>query len=214
MDSDLISTLLDELSTVKQTHDRLFELVSALQRAPHTSAPQACRLSREGDYWTIAYRGSVVRLRDAKGLGYLARLFARPGVEIHALELVDGGDLGDAGPALDARAKSGYRARLEGLRSRLDDARAFGDDCRAGQLESEIVAIAQALSDAVGLGGRDRKSASAAERARVNVTRNLKAAIARIAEVHAELGRHCNASVRTGTFCCYEPRAAVTWAVT
>jgi len=38
---------------------------------------------REGEYWTVAFQGAVVRLRDAKGLRHLARLQAfegKPGV--------------------------------------------------------------------------------------------------------------------------------------
>jgi hypothetical protein len=40
---------------------------------------------REGEYWTVAYDGSVVRLRDAKGLRHLAPAAgaSRPGVPRH-----------------------------------------------------------------------------------------------------------------------------------
>jgi hypothetical protein len=34
---------------------------------------------REGEYWTIAYDGAVFRLRDGKGLRYLAHLLQHPG---------------------------------------------------------------------------------------------------------------------------------------
>ena len=42
---------------------------------------------REGEYWTVRYEGSVARLKDAKGLRYLARLLADPGREFHAADL-------------------------------------------------------------------------------------------------------------------------------
>ena len=42
---------------------------------------------REGDYWTVRYQGSVVRLKDAKGLRHLARLLANPAREFHAVDL-------------------------------------------------------------------------------------------------------------------------------
>jgi hypothetical protein len=42
---------------------------------------------QEGDYWTVAYEGSLVRLRDPKGLRYLARLLANPGREVHAIDI-------------------------------------------------------------------------------------------------------------------------------
>jgi len=42
----------------------------------------------EGDYWTLAYQGSVCRLKDLKGLHYLACLLARPGEACHVVTLV------------------------------------------------------------------------------------------------------------------------------
>lgn len=52
-----------------------------------------------------------------------------------------------------------------------------------------------------------------AERARVNVTRAIKAAVDRIAEVHPALGVHLRGTVRTGTWCVYapDPRLEVRW---
>src|SRR5206468_1649212 len=43
---------------------------------------------REGDYWTITYAGTTVRLRGTRGLHYLAQLLNAPGRELHATELV------------------------------------------------------------------------------------------------------------------------------
>jgi hypothetical protein len=43
---------------------------------------------REGDYWTIAYDGAVVRLKDAKGLHYLEPLLRQPGRSFHVAELI------------------------------------------------------------------------------------------------------------------------------
>jgi hypothetical protein len=67
----------------------------------------------------------------------------------------------------------------------------------------------------VGLGGRDRPARSAAERARVNTTRAIRAAIHRIEECDASLGRHLDRAVRTGTFCVYDPapQDEVAWAM-
>src|SRR5215216_314215 len=82
---------------------------------------------REGDYWSVAFEGQTVRLRDLKGLRYLARLLGDPGREFHVRDLVAGegswsGDAGrgtergpafssglDAGVWLDAQAKEAYR---------------------------------------------------------------------------------------------------------
>ena len=42
---------------------------------------------REGEYWTIAYEGNVVRLKDAKGLHYLDHLLRHPGRRFHVAVL-------------------------------------------------------------------------------------------------------------------------------
>ena len=181
---------------------------------------------REGDYWTIGSDEAPVRLRDSKGLRYLDVLISNPGVEHHALDLVGGGARGrpssgsideregfeadpfaDAGPALDSEAKSAYRRRLAELGEELAEAEAFNDPERAARARAEADLITEELAKAVGLGGRDRRLASAAERARVNVTRSIRTAMAKIAANDDALGRYLEATVKTGTFCCYRPIA-------
>jgi hypothetical protein len=44
---------------------------------------------REGEYWTIAYEGQVIRLHDAKGLVYLARLLRQPGQPVPVTEFAE-----------------------------------------------------------------------------------------------------------------------------
>src|ERR1700731_510797 len=46
--------------------------------------------SKEGEYWTIGYGGNSFRLKDTKGLGYVAHLIRHPGVEFHVLDLAGG----------------------------------------------------------------------------------------------------------------------------
>jgi non-specific serine/threonine protein kinase len=64
-----------------------------------------------------------------------------------------------------------------------------------------VEVLTDELVRAVGLGGRDRKVGSAAERARFAVTKAIRAAVRRVAEHEAALGRHLDVSVRTGVFC-------------
>jgi hypothetical protein len=45
------------------------------------------------------------------------------------------------------------------------------------------------------------------------VAARLRDAVARIARVHPELGRHLQTSLRTGTCCRYDPERPVHWAV-
>jgi hypothetical protein len=192
---------------------------------------------REGEYWTVAYGGSVVRLRDTKGLRHLARLLTDPAREVLAVELeaaecrpagtVVGGsrgragagelevrpDLGDAGTLLDATAKAAYKARLGELRAELEEARSGNDPVRASRARAELDFLAAELARAVGLGGRDRRAASHAERARLNVTRAIRAAMANLARAHPSLGEHLSSTIRTGRYCSYtpDPRAPIRW---
>jgi hypothetical protein len=69
-------------------------------------------------------------------------------------------------------------------------------------------AIAQQLAAAVGFGGRDRRASSNAERARSAVTKRIKRAIDKIAEVIPPLGRHLATRIKTGYFCSYNPDPA------
>jgi hypothetical protein len=186
---------------------------------------------REGDYWSVVFEGRTVRVRDLKGMRYLARLLAHPGRDFHVLDLVaaetgrvsqvESGQaagllhaaLGDAGEMLDARAKNAYRRRLAEIEDDVEQARALGDTDRAAQADAERDFLVRELSRAVGLGGRNRRASSASERARVGVTRAVRQAISRIGEHHPELGEHLNRAVRTGTHCAYLPdrRAPAAW---
>jgi hypothetical protein len=55
-------------------------------------------------------------------------------------------------------------------------------------------------------GRRGPQVASHAERARLNVTRAIRAAIASLARANPSLGRHLSATIRTGRYCSYTPR--------
>jgi tetratricopeptide (TPR) repeat protein len=183
-------------------------------------------LRKEGDYWTVSYEGRAFRLKDTKGLQYLAELLRNPGREFHVLDLVAAGHerseppsaavsfgLGDAGQLLDAQAKTAYRRRLEDLRAELEEAERFNDSERAARTREELEFLTDELARATGLGGRDRKAASAAERARQNVTIAIKATLRKGSANSPLLGRHLVATVRTGKFCSYtpDPTSPVRW---
>ena len=123
------------------------------------------------------------------------------------------GGLGDAGEMLDDRAKAEYRRRLEELRDELEEAKRIGNVERAERAETEIESLTAELSRAVGLGGRNRRAASASERARQSVTHAIKAAVEKIGESHGELGRLLTRSVRTGISCGYyaNPEVSIVW---
>jgi len=210
-----VATLLRELAAAKANLARLLGLVQALVGS--AGDPSVTRLVREGEYWTLTHHGAELRLRDSKGLRYLARLVGQPHVEVHVLDLVGGvacHDRAEAPVYLDRQAKAAYRDRLADLREQLAQAQAFADLARAAHLERETCALTAELARAVGLGGRDRRASTAAERARVNATRTLKEAIARIARGDRDLGRHLTVSIRTGAFCSYAPHRPLAWVLT
>jgi len=172
-------------------------------------------LERDGVWWTAGCGDTRVRLHDSKGLRYLAELVGHPGVERHALDLVDRiegiGDvdrraLGDAGEVADTAARTTYRRRIEALRAEIDDALAVGADSRAEALQAEVDQLIGQLAQAFGLGGRARKASSAAEKARLNVTRAVRAAATRLADALPEAGAALDRGIRTGLYCAYDAR--------
>jgi hypothetical protein len=173
-------------------------------------ADRVVELAREGDVWRVRRGKTLVRVKHSRGLELLARLVERPGEEVHVLAL--GSDEpaanvveSDAGEVLDERARKAYRQRIVDLDEDLADAERCSDVGRIEKLRRERIALDAELKRAVGLGGRSRRDGSATERARVNVQRRMKDAIARIGEVDADLGRFFERAVSTGTFCCFRP---------
>ena len=165
-------------------------------------------LARDDQDWLLEAGQERARLRDSRGLHYLRALLAAPGQDIRALDLVAGGaGLAGAGmgPVLDAAARDAYRRRVAALTARLDAADRAGDSAAAEHIEAERRALLAELRRAAGLGGRGRMVAPEAERARVNVTRTLRATIERIAPAAPHAAAHLRASIRTGQACRYQP---------
>ena len=191
---------------------------------------------KEGEYWSVSYGTKAFRLKETRGLVYLAHLLRHPSTEFHVLDLVggiasqgDGGGageslqglprgaealervgihvtrLGDAGEILDNQAKLAYKRRLFELREQLEEAKAAGNVESAESAEQEIDVLTSELSRAVGLQGRNRRAASASERARQSITKSIKSVIGRIAQSDAMLGQIFSRFIRTGIFCSYQP---------
>jgi hypothetical protein len=178
---------------------------------------------RQNDYWAIRYRGHTALLKSTRGLHYLAVLLRNPGHEFHVGELlarptgvstpaapivanrrVTGG-LRAGVPMLDAQAKADLKSRLNDLRHELNEAERFNDFHRKTEAQNELQAISKYLASAVGVGRRDRKSSSDAERARSAVTKCIKKAIEKIGDAIPSLGCHLATRIKTGYFCSYNP---------
>jgi class 3 adenylate cyclase len=205
----------------------------------HGASPDAVRRSaveqanlfrRDGEYWTVGYRGLVVTLRDTKGLRDLGRLLAEPGREFHVLDLMAEGtgarsippsQAAEAGlavegrgePVIDQAARAQYRRRISELEQELEEAQERGGGDAKVAAREELDALLEELTAAYGLAGRPRRSPDPVERARKAVSRRLRHAMSRIAGVHPRLGRHLAASIRTGVFCSYQPERDTVWSV-
>jgi len=190
---------------------------------------------REGEFWTLTYRGTTFRLKDSKGLAYIAFLLAHPGKRFHVRELiarVEGvaapgsaviaevspevsttHDLGDAGDALDQHAQTDYRRRLRELAEELAEAERLNDIGRAESVRSEQDFLSGELLAATGIGGRDRKAVAHVERARSMVRKNIRAGLDRIRSEDPALGRYFATSIKTGYYCAYlpDPERKIPW---
>jgi len=231
----------EAIMRVQETQPRETVGTASASSMPNPGSPTQGLFRKEGEYWTLGYTGHFYRLKDTQGFAHLAQLLRTPGTEFHALDLVRGGatgteagedagttlapkgqdrdaglhvgNLGDAGEWLDAQAKASYRRRLAELREEFQAAKALGRIAQAEAAEREIEALVAELARATGLGGRDRRAASAAERARQSVTRTIKSAVNKIAEYQPALAHHLRRCIKTGTYCCYtpDPQGTITW---
>ncbi len=183
---------------------------------PGAARPDTALFRRDGEFWTVGYGGRVLRLRDSKGMQQLALLLHEPGREWHALDLLGAGGAGErptTEEVLDREARAAYGRRLSELRDDLAEAERFHDLGRASSAREEIDALSRELARAVGLGGRGRRTAGAAERGRVNVARTIRLALQRIDAEHPSLGRLLARTIRTGAFCSYvpDPERPIEW---
>jgi len=206
--------------------------VAQIPPGPLSSKEEGTRtatLRKEGEYWLIGYEGATFRLNNRVGLRHLAVLLKNPGREFLAIDLVaavqgrrdkSGSEPGAeravsglAEPYFDEEARRAYTQRLQGLRAEMEEAEEFNDRERASRAKAEIDFITQEMGRGIGLSGRIRTSGSPVERARLSVTHAIKRTLQAITKNDARLGRYLAATVRTGTFCSYnpDPDAAVKW---
>jgi hypothetical protein len=226
------TTLVESLLQAYRTHRQLgMPFPTKEIRSVHETHQQMFR--RAGDFWTIRYKGQPIHLKDSKGLQYLALLLQHPGREWRAIDILRHfvqpsavaiaevygkmpqgqleeehltiADLGDAGPMLDARAEHQYKCRLRELQAELAEAERCNDLERASKAREEMDFITQHLKAASGLGGREPRIGSAAERARTSVTKAINTAVKKISRDSPALGHYLSKSITTGLMCSYTP---------
>jgi tetratricopeptide (TPR) repeat protein len=187
-----------------------------------TPSPTSLVLHKEQQIWILEYRGRRVHLKDSKGLGYIAALLDQATHEVHAADLVallapngDSRRRESTRPTpvsthttemlIDTRARRAYERRLRELSADLATAEQSGEPEQVLAMREEIGALQRELARAIGLRNRIRKT-SDAERARVRVTRAIRLALARIAAADGESAAYLSRSIRTGTYCRFQPR--------
>ncbi len=191
-------------------------MVELLRKTSQVEPTQSATLRPEGGVWRVDFKGTAAHVPDRKGLWHLRELVSRPHEFVSALALIGASSeepipSGDTGPLLDREALTKYRQRLAELDDDLDDAAVHGDARRAGEAKRRSGGSIAELKRATGLGGRPRRSGSPAEKARLNVTRTIRHAIADLSTTVPELAEHLDESIVTGVSCCYEPLTNIVW---
>jgi len=131
-------------------------------RRPRSLEASVNVLRQEGEYWRAHYAGTQVRLKDSKGLHYVAYLLRHPGRQFHACELM---------------------------------AVAPGPDGERAQFDMQY------------------PKAAVAERARLAVTKRIKALVMKLETCHPALAYYLRTTIKTGYYCTYlpDPHRPVSW---
>jgi len=182
--------------------------------------------------WQITYSGRTIRLKDQKGLWYIAELI-RNRKPITAIRLVTM-DISrqlpkttstehlpecdsihsssfDGSEIADEQALGEYRQAYEDYLHQLDEAKRNNDPARIEQLQRDMAALAQQIEQSQGLGNRKRKSGSEIEKARLSTTNCIDRAVAAIKRKDPALGAHLEMAIQKGRELCYRPSPEIDW---
>lgn len=175
------------------------------------------------DGWLVGYAGSEAQLGPARGLQDLRHLLAHPAQSLHVADLLLGATSPGVGTAATVGVaphwRAGGAARLRPLQGLDDEARA-AHRARLAELETEKDRARHAddpIEVALASAEHDRIEALLAcegdslELAREAVATRVRLAVDAVERAHPELGRHLRRSIRTGTFCSYDPPSRTNW---
>ena len=123
-------------------------------------------------------------LPELKGFVDIHRLLAASG-RGDSLPRPGGAGIGAHGgdEVLDDKAREALKARIRDLQEEIAEAEDHNDSGRTEPLRAEFDELVEALSSALGLGGRSRRLGSLAERARTTVTWRVRHAVKRMEAV-------------------------------
>jgi class 3 adenylate cyclase/tetratricopeptide (TPR) repeat protein len=179
-------------SGLKALGDKALALRASLAVLPTvTPAPETPRsaetdgsriLSKEGEVWRLEWAGKTSRLKDSKGLGYIAHLLRYPGQEFHVLDLVAPGSSASeqfgefAGGETEELSQSRTRHFDEAYRQN-----AFGDagemlDARAkASYKKRLAELREEIAEARRL-GQDKRAQKAEDESEA-ITKELARAV-------------------------------------
>ncbi|MDQ6728075.1 MAG: hypothetical protein M3066_18225 [Actinomycetota bacterium] len=150
-------------------------------------------LRRRPGGWELSFEGRSAAVAECAGLDHIARLLGTDARPVHAIDLA--GNLTDA--CLREQLVAECRARLDELAGVEVDEPVTAALARAEQdrIETELASLtAERALPGEGV-----------DRARRLVTVRIRVALERVDRALPELGRHLRRSIRTGTFCAYDP---------
>ena len=87
----------------------------------------------------------------------------------------------------------------------------MNDSVTASTLQKEYDELIDHLKAAIGLTGKTRNAQDPVEKVRSAVTWRIRNVITKLEKNHPSLARHLDLSIRTGTFCSYNPEKKVDW---
>lgn len=185
--------------------------------------PTALSLRREGGTWAMSVGRRLVAIEDDPGLDDIARLLRAPHTALHVVDLMAGLDASDPGARTDRpwywpqrpriiddgaitallehRGPTAYLRRLANLPADIARAEREGRELDAAVARAEQDVLTAELADLA----QGAPRPNPAEQARRVVTTRIRLALDRIEDADPDMGRHLRRSVRTGTFCSYEP---------
>jgi tetratricopeptide (TPR) repeat protein len=134
----------------------------------------------EGEYWTVGLGGNSFRLKDTKGLGYLAHLLRHPAVEFHVLDLAGGiagrRDLDETGQSDRNLPRGDEELEKAGIQiTRLGDAGEMLDEQAKAAYRRRLSDLREELEEA-----KERGNVERAERVEQEIdalTRELSRAV-------------------------------------
>jgi len=176
---------------------------------PPPDAAQVFRRTAGG--WELAYGGESAVVADAPGLAHIATLLGNGGRPVHVVDLVD---TPTATP--ERGVVEEYRSQL----AEVDGRTGAADPAAAALARAERDLLAAELAARAGLAGLGEvgvpaegglSSIDAGDRARRLVALRIRTSLDLLDLALPALGRHLRRSVRTGTFCLYEPGRPERW---